>query len=305
MRGISGAAFTLAGLLAVAVMGAGSSAATSAPAAPPPLAKGWGWLLAPGTAAAVDAVARTVTVAVSGEGRAEIFEGGTSWRHQVVTGTQVVHVLPATVLADAERAPVSIAAIRSGTPVLVWGVVRSDASVHGLKVLMPRLHTPPSPVQATATPSGVSGVVLRVAGGTLELLTLRGARRSVILTGATAVRANGAGYPPTAIAPHDLVNVDGTINSDGSIAATHIDVALTAAGAAQVSGDVAQSLGEVEGLIVGGVLVVVSRETYFVRGTGPAAFKQCVPGQPVTVYGSPIAVGKLPVGLRAQLIVLH
>jgi len=139
----------------------------------------------------------------------------------------------------------------------------------------------------------------------LELLTREGARRSVIVTGATTIRQNGGGARPSGIAPYDLVKVEGTVNSDGSVAATRIDVELAAAAAAQVSGDVARSFGEIQGLVVGDIMVVVSGETTFIRGIGPAAFKQLAPGQPVTVYGIPISIGSTPVGLRARLVVVR
>src|SRR5712692_5408433 len=144
----------VAALLLVAVLRGAPAGAGAGQAAFPPLAKGWGWFLVSGTATGVDPSARTITVAVTGEGRAEILEGGAAWRPKSVTGTQVVQVLPATVLADADDAPVSIAAIRAGTPLLVWGVVRSDASSLGLKVLMTRLHARPVPALSIGAPSG-------------------------------------------------------------------------------------------------------------------------------------------------------
>ena len=292
----------LAVCVVAAIAGTGSAIAVPGAGSPAPLAKGWGWLLLPGSAAAVDGSTRTIKLAVSGEGRAEIFGGGTTWRREAVTGTQVVHLLPATVLADADHGPVALAAIRPGTPLLAWGVVRPDASAFGLTVVMPRLHV--RAPAALGVPAGVSGVAMRVSGRMLDLLTREGVRKSVILTGATVVRSAGGGTA-TAIVPYDVVNVEGTINSDGSASATRIDVALSIASAPQVSGDVAQRLDDVEGLVVAGVPVAVSGETYFVRGSDPASFKQCAPGQAVTVYGTPIAIGSQPVGLRATLVVLR
>jgi len=291
----------LAACLIAAVVGTGSTVAAPV-VAPAPLARGWGWLLLSGTAAAVNGSTRTITVAVSGEGRAEIFEGGTAWRHEAVTGTQVVHLLSETVLVDADRGPVPIATIRPGTPLLTWGVVRPDASTFGLTVVMPRLHARAS--GASPEPTGVSGVVIRSSGRMLELLNQGGVQKSVIVTGTTAVHAAAGGAAP-GISPDDLVNVEGTINSDGSVSATRIDVTLAVATAAQVSGGVAQRLDDVEGLVVTGVPVAVSGETFFVRGTGPATFKQCAPGQAVTVYGTPITIGSQSVGLRAALVVLR
>src|SRR5207302_9922353 len=85
-----------------------SAGAAGGQSAPAPLARGWGWLLASGIASAVDLADRTVTVAVTGEGQAAIFEGGANWRLRPVSGTEVVHLLPAAVIADADREPVAL-----------------------------------------------------------------------------------------------------------------------------------------------------------------------------------------------------
>jgi len=289
-----------------------SAGAAGGQSAPAPLARGWGWLLASGIASGVDLGARTVTVAVTGEGQAAVFDGGANWRQRPVSGTEVVRLLPAAVIADADREPVALAALRTGTPVVVWGAVRPDASVLGLTLMMPQFRARPAAALAIAPPPGISGVVIRSLGDVLELLTPRGARRSVIVTGATAVRSSGGEYQsagtgggPPVIAPFDLIKVEGTVNSDGSIASTHIAIELAAADAAHVSGAVSRSFGDVEGLVVGGVLVAASRETYVIRGIDPAAFGGLAPGQPVTIYGTPISMGSVPIGLRARLIVEH
>ena len=280
--------------------------------APAPLGKGWGWFLASGIASGVNVGERTVTLAITGEGQAAIFEGGANWRQKPVSGTEVVRLLPAAVIADADREPVTLAALRTGTPVLLWGAVRPDAAVLGLKLLMPRFRARPLAAASIAAPPGISGVVIRAVGGVLEVVTPRGARTSVILTGATAVRSSGGVYQTArtgggspGIAPFDLIKVEGAVNSDGSIASTHIEIELAAADAAQVSGAVSRSFGEVEGLVVDGVMVVASRETYFLRGVDAAAFGGLGPGQPVTVYGIPISMGSVPIGLRARLVVLR
>ena len=270
---------------------------------PAPLAKGWGWMLASGTVAGVDPVARTVTVAIAGQGRLEVSEGGPTWRHEAVIGKQIVHLLPATLLVDAGEWSVSPAAIHIGSPAMVWAVVRADSAVFALKVLMPQLARARGGMASPGTPSAASGIVLRHLGPQLDLLTHQGAHRSVIVTGATAARAPSGALPPSSIAVYDLVTVDGTINSDGSIAATRISADMRAASTTRVSGTVEQRLGDVEGLVVGGVMVAVSAETYLLRGSAPSAFAELNPGLPVTVYGLPIFAGAQPIGLRARVVV--
>lgn len=271
---------------------------------PAPLPKGWGWLLASGLVAGVDPSGRTMTLAIAGQGRLETFEGQSKWRSQPAAGTQVVHLVPATVISDTGGEPATISAIRTGAPAMVWGAVRPDASVFGLKVVVAPPSTRPSPALSVAAPSALSGAVLRRSGGMLELLTRQGTRRSVLVTGATTVRdATGGAVPTSAIGPYDVLRVEGTVNSDGSIAATYIEVDMDAAAAPQVSGAVEQVFGEVEGLVVGGVMVPVPPGCYFIKGMGPGAFRQLAPGQPVTVYGTSISAGGMPIGLHARVVV--
>ena len=289
----------------VGVALAGPPPGTAGPGAgPAPLAKGWGWMLASGTVAGIDPVARTVTVAIAGQGRLEVSEGGPTWRHEAVIGKQIVHLVPATLLVDAGEWSVPATAIHIGSPALVWGVVRADSAVFALKVLMPELAGDPRRgIAPPAMPSTASGIVLRHLGPMLELMTPQGTHRSVIVTGATAARDPSGALPLSSIAVYDLVTVDGTINSDGSIAATRINANLRAASTARVSGPVEQRLGDVEGLVVGGVMVAVSAETYLLRGSGPSAFAQLNPGLSVTVYGPPIFAGAQPIGVRARVVV--
>jgi hypothetical protein len=294
----------LAGLLAVLVIG---TVATAAPVAglPSPLSKGWGWVLAAGTVSGVDQNARTATLAIVGQGRLETFEGGGNWRRQVVTGSQVVHLLPGTVIADGGDEPATFAAIHPGAPATVWGVVKPDASVLGLKVLVTTALPRQSPVSSITPPrpAGVSGAVLRSSGGMLELLSAQGARRSIIVTGATTVRKASGIVPAAMIAPYDIVRVEGAVNADGSVAATRIEVELEAGSAVQVVSPLDQVFGEVEGLVVGGVMIPIPTGCYFIKGSGPGAFKQLTPGQTVTVYGAPITSGTTSVGLRARVVV--
>jgi len=294
----------LAGLLAVLVIG---TVATAAPVAglPPPLSKGWGWVLAAGTVSGVDQNARTATLAIVGQGRLETFEGGGNWRRQVVTGSQVVHLLPGTVIADGGDEPATLAAIHPGAPATVWGVVKPDASVLGLKVLVTTAVPRQSPVSSItpSRPGGVSGAVLRSSGGMLELLSAQGARRSIIVTGATTVRKASGIVPAAMIAPYDIVRVEGAVNADGSVAATRIEVELEAGSAVQVASPLDQVFGEVEGLVVGGVMIPIPTGCYFIKASGPGAFKQLTPGQTVTVYGAPITSGTTSVGLRARVVV--
>lgn len=293
----------LAAVLVAALVATAPTASAPNPNTPTPLPKGWGWLHAAGTVSALDLNAGTATLAVAGPGRGATFEGGTQWRQQPVAGSQVVHILPATVIADAGNQPVTLAAVRAGMPATVWAVVRPDASVLGLKL---RLGSGSGRPAGAWAPAGITGAVVHAAVSMLELLTASGTVRKVIVTSATTVRnVSGVVVRGAAIAPYDVVRVDGAINSDGSVAATRIDVEMEAATAAQVSGPVDQVFEEVEAFVMGGVAVAVAPGSYYFKGSAPGGWRHVVPGQSAVAYGTPIMSGTTPVGLRARVIAMR
>ena len=294
----------LPGIL-VAILLAGAPAGSVPPAGVSPLAKGWGRLLASGTIMGVDRAGGTVMFEMASPARLELFEGGTAWRRQDLTGAQLVRLLPSTLVVDTGDARVPLAAIRAGTPAELWAVMRPDATLVSLKLWM---HPPPARPAAArsvgAPADGTSGVILNRRGPVLDVLTSRGGRRSVLVTRATVIRTAGRVTPAAEIATHDVVWVDGVTNSDGSIAATRIDIALAVAEAARITGLVEQSITEVEGLVVGGVMITTASDTYYVRGERLGAFIELTPGRSVTAYGTPISAGTVPVGLQAREVVL-
>jgi Domain of unknown function (DUF5666) len=291
----------IAALIATLLAGTPGIAA-SVLGGPAPLSTGWGWFLAAGTLSCVGPAGRTVTLSIAGQGRMETLESLGRWRRQTMTGVLVVHLLPATVISNGEGVPLAAGALHPAVPATVWGAVRPDSSAVALKIVMAAA-SPKAPLPPSANPYALSGAVLRASAGILELLADR-APRSVILTGATAVRrTSGAVAAPAVIGPYDIVKVEGTVNADGSVAATRIDVELEAAASPRVSGAVSQVFQDVEGLVVGGVMVPIPPGCYFIKGSGAGAFTQLSLGQPVTVYGAMIADGTVPVGLRARVIV--
>lgn len=296
----------LAVLLAAALYVGAPVASAPSPNNPPPLPKGWGWLLAAGTVSGFDANAGTATLAIIGQARGATYEGGAQWRPQSVTGAQTVHILPSTVIADMGNQPVTISSIRPGLPATVWAVVRPDASVLGLKLRVgSSARQLPRPA-LTEAPAGVTGAVMHATVSMLELLTAQGAPRKVIVTSATTIRnASGAVVRGAAIAPYDILRVEGTVNSDGSVAATRIDVEMEAATAAQVSGSVDQAFDDVGGLVMGGVAVAIAPGCYYFKASGPGVWQQLVPGQPAVAYGAPIVSGNTLLGLRARVVAMR
>ncbi len=295
-----------ASMLVAALLVTAPLASAPSPSNPAPLQKGWGWLLAAGTVSALDPNVGTATLAITGQGRVATFEGGTQWRQQAVTGSQVVHILPSTVIADTGNQPATITAIHTGMPATVWAVVKPDASVLGLKLRLGSASRQP-PAQSTTAwaPAGITGAVVRATVSMLELLTTQGTLRKVIVAGATTIRnASGVARGP-AIAPHDIVRVEGTVNSDGSVAATRVDVELEAAAAPQVSGSVDQVFEEVGAFVMGGVAIAIAPGCYYFKGSGPGEFQQLVPGQSAVAYGDPIVSGNTLVGLRARVVAMR
>lgn len=281
-------------------------ASAPSPSNPAPLQKGWGWLLAGGTVSSLDPNAGTATLAITGQGRAATFEGGTQWRQQAVTGSQVVHILPSTVIADTGNQPATLAAIHAGMPATVWAVVKPDASVLGLKLrLGSGSRQPPGPSTAAGAPPGITGAVVHATVSMLELLTAQGTLRKVIVTSATSIRNASGVVRGSAIAPYDVVRVEGTVNSDGSVAATRVDVEMEAAAAPQASGSIDQVFEDVGAFVMGGVAIAVAPGCYWFKGSGPGAFQQLVPGQSAIAYGTLITSGTTLVGLRARVVAMR
>lgn len=300
----------IAGLLAAVLGGALLVAPPTASAPGPgnlaPLPKGWGWLLAAGNVSGVDPSAGTASLAISGQGRGATFEGGTQWRPHPITGSQVIHILPSTIIADAEKRSATIAAIHIGMPATVWAAVKPDASVWGLKLQLGAGTKPPGQSTIAGAPGGVTGAVAHATASMLELLTAPGTLRKVIVTGATAIRnPSGIMVRGPGIAPYDIVRVEGAVNADGSVAATRVDVEMAAATAPQVSGSVDQVFPEIGGFVVSGVAVAAAPGCYWFKGSAPGGPEHLVSGQMAVAYGAPIVSGNTLVGLRARVVAMR
>jgi hypothetical protein len=299
------AALAVLAVLGLLLAGEGVRSAPS-PDGPAPLGKGWGRLLASGIIAAVDRSAGTVTLAITGSGRLRVFEGGAAWQEKTATGTQRLHLLPATLVVDAHGQPIPATAVRARDSAIAWGVVRPDGAILAVTLAVAAARAS----AAAGAPSGAAraapeGVVLRRSESMMQILTSQGIPRSVVVTPATVVSSAGAAIPITGLSPYDVVEVDGPLNSDGSLAATRIDVAFNAASAAQVAGPVEQSIGDLHGFVVAGTMIATSADTYVIQKAARVVFASVRPGRPVAVYGSAIVAGTVPVGLRARIVVVR
>jgi hypothetical protein len=293
----------LAGVVAVIASICAPTPGGGAPGGAAPLAKGWGRVIASGTIMGVEPSRGALTLAITGDGHVDWAQGGTAWRRGTLTGTRRVRLLGASVIVDAGGRAVPIAGVRPGAPAMLWAVAQPDGEVVGLTVEI----ASPRVAMATAPPGSVSrtGVVLGRSGSTVDLLTSAGSRRSIILTGATVVRVNGQVVPPAAVAPYDILRVGGPLNSDGSLAATLIDIGFSAPDAARISGPVEEVVTGLGGLVVAQTMVATTADTYVVRGNGRAEFSQVAPGRPTVVYGVPVLDRDTPIGLSARVVVIR
>ncbi|HLJ62008.1 MAG TPA: DUF5666 domain-containing protein [bacterium] len=275
----------------------------TAPGGPAPLAKGWGRVVASGTVAGIDRSRSTLAFTFAGDGRVDWFQGGTAWHQVALTGTRTIRLLGATLILDAGAHAIPLAAVRAGEPAMLWAVARPDAQMLGLIVEV----ASPQVTAAAVTPGPISraGVVVGRSGSTVDVLTSVGSRRSIVMTTATVVRVNGLTVPPGTVAPYDILQVAGPLNSDGSLVATRIDVTFSAPDAAQVSGPVEQLVSGLGGLVVADTMISTSADTYVLRGGARADLSQTASGRPMTVYGVPVTDGGTSIGLEARVVVMR
>ena len=301
------------GLLAAALGGllAAGGAPALAPApraqaaspAPAPLARGWARVVMAGTLVTVAVSGGTVSLAIGGPSTADVFEGGTVWRTHPLSGTYAVHLLAQTVVTDTASRLLAADLLRARDHATVWGVMRPDGEIMAVSMMV---STPrPAALAAAEAGPGVAGVVAARSGSTLDVVTDTGTRHAVLLTATTQVHIDGSAAAASAIAPFDVVRIDGPVNSDGSLVAARVIVDFPASQGAQVSGPIESVHGEVGGLVVGGAMVCTSAQTYFVRGASRLYLSQMAAGRPVTAYGWPIMAGGTPVGLAARVIVVR
>jgi hypothetical protein len=275
----------------------------AAPSGSAVLARGWARVVAAGTLASVVPSSGILSVAFTGPSRADVYEGGTSWHSRVLSGTRLIHVLPQTVMVDRAARPIATAFPRAGDHLAVWGVMTPDDEIMALSVVVTTARAAPPQADVSA-PGHVHGVVAARSGATLDLLTDTGVRHAVVLTASTQVRSP-VSLSAAVLAPFDVLQIDGSVNSDGSLVATRINVEFLSSQGAQVSGPIESVEGELDGFVVGDTMVCASTQTYFLSGASRLWISQMAAGRPVTVYGVPILAGRTPVGLAARVVAVR
>ncbi|HKX18546.1 MAG TPA: DUF5666 domain-containing protein [bacterium] len=285
---------------------AGVPRARAAAAVPAALARGWARVSLAGTLVSASPASGLMSVETAAPSRAEVFEGGAAWRTLPLFGRHFVRVLPQSVMADSASRPIGWDALRTGDHVAIWGVMNPGEEIMALSMTFagPRAAKPAARGASAGPAAGVVGVVTGRSGSTIDLVTDTGTRHAVLVTAATQVQAAGLAAAAS-VSPFDVVQVDGAVNSDGSVVAAHVIVQFLSSQGAQVSGPIDAVRRDVGGLLVGGTMVCTSAQTYFVQGTSRRWIAQMAVGRPVTVYGLPILAGKTPVGLAARVIAVR
>jgi hypothetical protein len=280
---------------------------TRAQAAPPSgsavLSPGWARVVVAGTLASAVPSGGIVPVSLAGPSRAVVFEGAATWHSRPLSGTRPIHLLPQTVMLDSAARPIAPGLARAGDHVAIWGVMAPDEEIMALSIVLTTARST-APQAPPAAPGHVTGVVAARSGATLDLVTDTGVRHAVVLTGTTQVRTAAAAAPP-AVAPFDVLDIDGAVNSDGSLVATRVNVEFLSARGAQVSGPIESVEGDLDGFVVGETMVCTSAQTYLLHGFSRLWFAQMSAGRAVTVYGVPIVAGKTPVGLAARVVAVR
>lgn len=304
------AAWLTAAVLACAIAAAAPSTfvgvprARGAAAVPAALPRGWARVSLAGTLVSASPATGLMSVAAVAPSKAEVFEGGSAWRTLSLYGKHFVRVLPQSVMTDSASRPIGWEALRGGDHIEIWGVMNPGEEIMALAMVF---STPQGAKPAVpAGPAGhVAGVVTGRSGSTIDVVTDAGTRHAVLLTAATQVRAEGPAAAASSVSPFDVVQVDGAVNSDGSVVASHVTVQFVSSQGAQVSGPIEAVRRDVGGLLVGGTMVCTSAQTYFVQGASRLWIAQIAAGRPVTVYGLPILAGKTLVGLAARVVAVR
>ncbi len=167
------------------------------------------------------------------------------------------------------------ASIAPGVRVRVWVLAVPEGPPLALRVLPLGGF---APARLPLETGALRGVVLAQSGSTLSVLDERNILYTVLVTGTTVVTGGAA-------LPHAVVQVDGVRNSDGSVSARTLRVLFDPRNGTRVSGRIAATWPEL-GLVLGdGTVVVVTEQTWIVRGTTLRPSAALAPGAAVTVLG--------------------
>jgi len=227
-------------------------------------------------------------------------------------GVATVRVIQGQTLVGVGRNALPFSTLAVGDRVQVWGAVQPDGTVNAVRVQLLGRAQGPLPAGTPLVPpintapgvsSSVRGVIAGI-GGALTLITEAGVAQSVTLATATTIRERGLVVGAGALHPYDIVTVQGTV-SGGTLVASVIDVEFNSATATQVTGSIGVVVPGIEGITVGTTIVGVHPDAFVIQGMTRLGFSALTPGRVVTVYGTSVALGPLPFGIQARVVVLR
>lgn len=204
-------------------------------------------------------------------------DGQTLTLRQDGGGTAIFRLVEGTLLQIAG----GIRGLIPGMRVHLWAVAAGTGLPVVLRIL-PIAGIAPS--RASSEAGAFQGIVLSQAGSTVTVLGENNAVFTVLITGTTEI----AGAAP--LARSAIVEVQGSLNSDGSVSARSIAVLFDPRRGTRVAGRITLLWPDVGFVLSDGTVVAMSEETWVLRGSALRPTGALAPGLSVTVFGA----GKLP-----------
>jgi hypothetical protein len=216
---------------------------------------------------------------------------------------------------DIDR-PARVRDFRVGDRVHVQALRLDNGQFLATKVVVQNRARPVDARSGLQTAQGESvrfqGVVTEKGNRALRVRQANGNIRTVLVTSTTEITGRVRTYGDIRVG--DLVDVRGTLNADGSVAARQINLLRSSAGGSNVAPSIAGQP-SISGTIVlknttgarflilsSGQAVSVSDVTQIVSGGRARSFDDLRMGMTITVYGTPITLSGLTLGINALLI---
>jgi hypothetical protein len=214
---------------------------------------------------------------------------------------------------DIDR-PARVRDFRVGDRVHVQALRLDNGQFLAMKIVVQnrqagQLQTRPGQLTAQGQSVQVQGVVIEKGNRSLRVRQTNSNVRIVLVTSTTNITGRVSAFRDIRIS--DVVDVRGTLNADGSVVARAITVARTTAGAASlgiggttVGGTIVfkNTTGVRFLLLSNGQAVSVSDATQILSGGRLRSFDDLRTGMSITVFGSPITMSGLTLGINALVI---
>jgi len=194
------------------------------------------------------------------------------------------------------RRRASIADIRVGDRVKLEGFRLDDGRILALRLQI-KNRTVAGPGQFEFAASGV----VTTKGANSLVILANGTPRAILITPSTEFRGQRNWFG--AVQAGDFVMVQGTVNSDGSIAARRVETTLS--GGTTISGQITSksAVGSLFLILNNSIAVNMAGDTQVISFGQIRSFHDLRVGQTITVTGSPIVIGGVTVAINARTII--